>query len=247
MFCVFLCVCVFSASVCVRVCEREINCAVVLVCQWKWELVCPGNVCDKDWLSIDICETPHKFSHVGGYVWLEICIPKWWVCVHECVSPCCVSLSAFPSSYSPLFPLHCPCSVLLSASLYPALSPSPSPGLALSVSPCLLYPRIPPFTHAHTHTSPLPFPSSLRFALSLLPSPHSLFLSNFLYQGNNMLQSFQMETESVAPIRTAPDLLSKQQRCWHTHTCTHAHVGHTSFTGQMCTHTHTHTHTHRNT
>lgn len=189
------------------------------------------------------CLSIYVRPRIYSAMWAAICGQRYVYRNGECV---CMSVF-FPVvcpwvHFPPPTPLSFLCTVLavsFSLPLSILLSRHLHLLALLSLSLYVFFTPAPPFTHAHTCTSPR-LSSSLRFTLSLLPSPHSLFLSNFLYQGNNMLQSFQMETESVAPIRTAPDLLSKQQRCWHTHTCTHTHVGHTSVTVK-CAHTHRNT------
>lgn len=146
-----------------------------------------------------------------------------------------MSLSAFPSSYSPLFPLHCPCSVLLAASLYPALSPSP--GLAPSISACLLYPSHPrPSLHTQTHarTHPLiSLPLCILLFLSFLPLTPSFSLT-FCTRGITCFRAFSRTLRVYLQSELHQTFISKHSsnntihiptKSWsYLHSCAHTHT-----------------------
>lgn len=146
-----------------------------------------------------------------------------FVCFSLLCVPECISLLLLPSLSSALS-LQCP-SLCLSILLSRHLHLLPLLLLFLSLR---VFGTPSPFPPLHTH----PLISLFLFAFCSFPpsSARSFFLSNFMRQGNNMLQRFQMETESVAPIRTAPDLISKHSGGVQTLTYMHTR-------GQMCLHT----------
>lgn len=130
-----------------------------------------------------VCPSKYLGSHYYSIEWIfslghpEICT-LILVCVYMGTGvflPFFVSLSAFLSSYSPLFPLHCPCSVLLSPLLL-----SPSPGLA----------------HTHMHTPSASCLFSLFFPL-LAPSLALTFCTGGItcFRAFRLRQKVQLQSQ----------------------------------------------------